>query len=112
MPLKAALFDLDDTIYDSRRGNRAGLMAAQQAYACFQQKSIDEFEKLHKEVIEELHLQLVSGEASLDEVRIERFVRLFSLHWETVEPKIAQEAFAVFRQGYLDGECAIPGVVP
>ncbi len=57
--VRAVLFDMDDTLFDHRHSSRSGLVAMQQRYPCFQQTPLDELERIHIALLEEVHLQVL-----------------------------------------------------
>src|SRR5215204_4842069 len=109
MPLKAVLFDLDDTLFDHRHSSRRGLELVYAQYHCFQSTSFEAFETEHHELLEKLHLEFLRRAMTLDEVRGERFRQLFTLYGESPTPEYAWETFQVYRKIYLDSQRLIPG---
>lgn len=112
MPLKAILFDLDDTLFDHRHSSRCGLEVVYAQYPCFQQKSFDEFERSHHDILEALHLKLLEGHLTLDESRKQRFLHLFALYGEPADDALAAQVAALYREAYLAAEKLVGGVVP
>jgi FMN phosphatase YigB (HAD superfamily) len=55
LSVKAVLFDLDDTLFDHQYSSRNGLAAVQQTYPCFQQKTLEELEHNHLQLLNHLH---------------------------------------------------------
>ncbi|MBE2216986.1 MAG: HAD hydrolase-like protein [Ignavibacteria bacterium] len=54
--IKAILFDLDDTIFDHRHAVLESLKDVQAEFQCFRKYSLDEFEAMHSDVLERIHL--------------------------------------------------------
>src|SRR3982751_5090324 len=95
-PVKAVLFDLDDTLLDHQHCNRVGLAAVQQKYQCWREKPLEELERENLRLLNELHDKFLRGIYSLDEARAERFHQLFELCGEKVPHAVATAAFACF----------------
>lgn len=109
MPLKAVLFDLDDTLFDHHHSCRVGLTAVHHQYACFQTVPFVEFERQHRELIEHYHLNVLQGLMTLDEARMERFRQLFLVCGETISQFTAQAAVTLYRKEYLAEERQVAG---
>src|SRR5436309_7099505 len=90
--LKAALFDLDDTLLDHQYCTRCGLTAIQEQYLCFQNIPLEIIEQENFRLRNELHIECMTGELSLDQVRVERFRRLFSFFGEEISTTTAKSA--------------------
>jgi HAD superfamily hydrolase (TIGR01509 family) len=110
--IKAVLFDLDDTLFDHQYSCRSGLAALMQHYDSLSQASLDELEQLHMALLNELHMDVLRGKASIDDMRAERFRRIFLHYGEQASPAIIQEAVMLYREAYKDARRAIFGVVP
>lgn len=110
-PIKAVLFDLDDTLYDHQHGSRNGLAAVRDQYACFQQASFEDLERDHDYWLEHFHYRHLNGELTLNEVRIERFHKLLNTYGEAVPRSVAGEAVNLYRDTYLANERCVPGTM-
>ncbi len=110
--IKAVLFDLDDTLFDHRYSSHSGLAVIQQSYQCFQQQELRELERAHLRLLNDLHLQVLKGDLSLEEARIERFRQLFSLCGQNVPTKIVEDAAARYREVHQTTRRPVPGVIP
>jgi putative hydrolase of the HAD superfamily len=111
MPLKAVLFDLDDTLVDHLHSARTALLAVQAQYECFQPVSFAELEHTHRELLEHYHLNVLHGSMTLDEARMERFRQLFLRYGESVSQTTAQEVVTLYRHGYLGAERPVAGAI-
>ena len=111
MPLKAVLFDLDDTLYDQQHNSRLALRAVFDRYPVVQNVTFDEFEEQHVEFLEHYHLRVLSGEMTLDQARFARFRGLLSLHVATPDFAMVYTAQALYRETYLANERLIPGAL-
>ncbi|MEM9406435.1 MAG: HAD family hydrolase [Acidobacteriota bacterium] len=101
-PLKAVLFDLDDTLYDHRFAARSGLIALRERTPALQSLRIDDLEELYSEILEAVHLRLLRGELSQDEARILRNRQFFGrVNLELDDPQALAE-YARYRRDYDD----------
>lgn len=110
-PVKAVLFDLDDTLFDHRHSSRSGLQAVQQRYSCFQQATLDELEQAHMAILEEVHLSVLRGELSLQQARAKRMERLFRQFGGASFCAMAGEAASLYRELYQDARQTVPGTI-
>ncbi len=107
---KAVIFDLDDTLFDHRYSVRTALAAMQKRYDCFAKVSLDEFEKLHIKLLNEIHIdRILTGDLSIEEGRALRFELAFK--YFDVEPtdEMKIEAPAFQREKYLASNRLKPG---
>ncbi|WP_072053037.1 HAD family hydrolase [Hymenobacter terrenus] len=70
------LFDLDDTLFDHTATSRAALAASTAALPQLQQVAFEPLYQRCSELLEELHLQVLSGRYTPQEARLLRFQRL------------------------------------
>ena len=112
MPLKAVLFDLDDTLYDQQHNSRSALQALYDRYPVVQSVTFEEFEEQHIEFLEHYHLRVLSGEMTLDQARFARFRGLLSLHEPNPDFGMVYSAQALYRETYLANERLIAGTLP
>ena len=111
-PVKAVLFDLDDTLLDHQHCNRIGLAAVQQKYQCWREKPLEELERENLRLLNDLHDKFLRGIYSLDQARVERFSKLFALCDQEVTHAVATTASTYFRQAYLAARRPVCGVIP
>src|SRR5690606_14393658 len=109
MPLKAVLFDLDDTLVDHQYSSRTALAAIQTRYDCFRHVPFAELDRQHRELLERYHLNVLDGSMTLDEARMERFRQLFLRYGESISQTTAQEVTTLYRQSYLGAERPVAG---
>ena len=108
--IRAVLFDLDDTLFDHRGTSRRALAAVRAATPAFQSWPLDEFERRHARMLEELHRGgVMQGSWSVDEAREERFRRLLSQSGIETGSEQAGEAARLYRRTYLAERRLVPG---
>lgn len=108
-PIKAVLFDLDDTLFDHSYSSRCGLDAVRQAYPCFQPYALDDLFAAHSEILEKLHLRVLQGAMTIDESRAERFRHLFQRYGGTTQAEEALLAAQLYRDSYLASRQVVAG---
>jgi HAD superfamily hydrolase (TIGR01509 family) len=74
--VRVVLSDLDDTLFDHDRATRDALTNVRQLCSAFERWTLDELDHRHREILEELHLRVLTNELSIEDARIERFRRL------------------------------------
>ncbi len=110
-PLKAALFDMDDTLFDHQHSSRQGLTAIQPSYLCLQQKTLQELERDHGQLILDLHTLVLQGIITLQEARTRRFQRLLARYGETISTEAAAVVAAHYREAYQSVRRPVPGAL-
>lgn len=106
---RAALFDLDDTLFDHRRSSADALRRVQNAHACFRSVPFPDFERQHSKLLEEMHLSVVSGRLDMDDARRERFRRLFEAFGTRAAEETCAAAASLYRSEYLAARRAMEG---
>jgi len=108
--VKAILFDLDDTIFDHRYAVLESLKDIQKEFECFSKYPLHEFEAMHSEVLERIHLNdVLSGKMNIDEARAERFRLLFDTAGQSVNNDEHWAASRTYRKRYMNTKRAIEG---
>ncbi|HEY0754818.1 MAG TPA: HAD family hydrolase [Ktedonobacteraceae bacterium] len=113
-PLKAVLFDLDDTLFDHLHSTRQGLQAVCEAYPSLQQLPLDLLFADYTRVLEEMHLRVLAGSMTIDEGRRERFRRFFQLHAPAFAdlPSTLEHAAMLHREQYQISRQMVAGALP
>jgi HAD superfamily hydrolase (TIGR01549 family) len=109
--LKSVVFDLDDTLLDHQYSSRCGLAALKQEYLCLRRIPLEDLEQENFRLRNELHIESMTGELSLEQVRIERFRRLFRFVGVEVSTETAKTALVHFKRNYQSARRPINGVV-
>ena len=112
-PVKAVLFDQDDTLFDHLYSTRQGLLAVCQAYPFFQQHPIETLFADYARLIEEMHIHVLEGRLSKDEARRERFRRFFLLHGPATEDlaNAVEHGARLYRETYQASRQTVAGAV-
>jgi 5'-nucleotidase len=110
-PLKAVLFDLDDTLFDHMHSSRQGLVAAIKDHHNLQQAQLFEVERLYTRLLDEYHIQVLQGKISLQQARFQRIQKLFE-HYEVQAGKQQiEQAIAQYVAGYRLARQPVPGSI-
>lgn len=109
MTVRAALFDLDDTLFDHRHGAREALAAVRSSHQAFAGIEAPALDILHAGILEVLHLEVLAGRMDLDAARVERFARLFREVGHETDPDTAARMAGVYRQGYIEARRQVAG---
>jgi len=108
--IKAILFDLDDTLFDHRHAVLESLKDVQAEFQCFRKYSLDEFEAMHSDVLERIHLNdVLSGKMNIDEARAARFRLLFDTAGQPVNSDEHWTASRTYRKRYMTTKRAVEG---
>src|SRR5215203_2298846 len=109
MAVDAVLFDLDDTLFDHRHCAREALRAAAGAHDVLGAVGPSELERLHAEILEVLHLDVLAGRRDLDAARIERFARVYRAVGHDADHELAARTAARYRMGYIEARRQVAG---
>lgn len=94
------LFDLDDTLSDHRGASRLTLKALQERWPVLAAVPLPVLIEQHQHHLETIHGQVLTGNLTLADARVERFRRLFQDYHVTLTPAAAEEAAAFYRRAY------------
>jgi len=98
--VKAVLADLDDTLFDHRHATRTALGRLAEAQPAFAVWPAEELARRHAEILEVLHLEVLSGRRTIAEARTERFARLLAAAGSNGDPARVRQAADVYRVAY------------
>ncbi len=110
--LRAVLFDLDDTLFDHRHSSRRALAELQSRVPELESIELDELERTHLRILNELHVGVLSGALTLEAARERRFAELFSHYGIRKVPGMESEVRGSYRKVYRESRRAKPGVIP
>lgn len=97
--IRAALFDLDDTLFDHRRSARAALTEVHSIHG--RGTDLDAFEREHTRYLEVMHLEVLAGRVGLDDARRERFRHVFKAFGIPLEDDEVEAVASAYRSGYM-----------
>lgn len=110
--LKAVLFDLDDTLYDHRYSSRTALAVLQNALpAALGSVSLDELEMVNLSILNEIHIEVLSGTIDVETARRKRFSQLLLRYGFTFTEEQLAEVSSVYREAYRQSWRAAIGAV-
>lgn len=109
--LKAIIFDLDDTLFDHRSCSRNALNRVRERYPFFRNTTLDEMEKTHLQLLNEIHLSYVlSNKMTLDEARTARFNLMLKYTGNETNDELAKEIAIFYNEWYEKDEWnSVPG---
>ena len=105
---RAALFDLDDTIFDHQARRREAL-AALARHVPDLPGDVCELEAAHDVHLQRTHTAVLNGALSAAEARTERMRRLLSDYGVAVDASLADTCEQVYRDAYDRDWRAVPG---
>ena len=108
-PVRAVLFDLDDTLFDHRYSAREALEAVRECHDCFKAVGFEEVERIHARFLEELHHDVMLGRIPLEHARRERFRRLFDALGVSADDALTAKAASAYRERYQTMRRAVDG---
>jgi putative hydrolase of the HAD superfamily len=108
-PIRAVLFDLDDTLFDHQFCTRCALETVRASFECFTGLAPEVLEQTHARILDELHPEVTSGNLDLARARAERFRRLFASAGVAAEPSDAAAAAAAYRRRYEEAWREVQG---
>jgi putative hydrolase of the HAD superfamily len=99
--ITAALFDLDDTLFDHWACTRAALADLRERFEVLRQVPDARVEAEHRRLLEALHLRVLAGQLTVDNARVERFRRLLAFAGGPADAAAAAEAAGAYRAAYV-----------
>ena len=94
---KAVLFDLDDTLYDHLQSARQGLIALSRRHPALLEVPIPVLEERYSQALEQLHLQMLSGDLTQTEARTRRMQQFFGSFQISLTDEVALAEHELFR---------------
>ena len=98
--ITAALFDLDDTLFDHWACTRAALADVRERFAVLGRVPAALVETEHRRLLEALHLRVLAGRMTVDDARVERFRQLLGFAGAPAEVGAAGDVAAAYRSAY------------
>ena len=110
-PIKAVLFDLDDTLFDHYHSMQAGLLAMQQAYPGLKRWSLQDLTNTYVELLESLHVQVLQGLLTPEQARIQRIQRFFLKYDQRLSLDDIPNSVILYREAYQAACRVVPGAL-
>ena len=110
-PVKAVLFDLDDTLFDHSASVAHAISLLRQDHAALQTRPLADVLVEHRRLLEHMHLEVLAGRLSVDQARIDRMRGIFRFCGAEVAHEIAVQSAQLHRQRYRQCQRAVPGAV-
>ncbi len=111
-PVRAVLFDVDDTLYDHSYASRQAMLEVRRRAPDLATVPLEEMVRRGEEILREVHLDLVlTGRTSAEEARTLRMSRLAEALGRPMGPERARELAKHRQEAYLRHERAVPGSV-
>lgn len=100
--IKVILFDLDDTLINSKKAQFNAICKFKKQYKEFEQTEENEFAKLWKKITSEKYEKYLKNEISFEEQRIERMKDLFKYYSVYITEEEAKKRFNKYQKTYED----------
>jgi FMN phosphatase YigB (HAD superfamily) len=107
----AVLFDLDDTLFDLRHSSRIALTKVQARYSALRDISLDQLEWDYRQLLDEMHAQVVRGVYSLQRARLLRWRRFFAAYGVEISDDDALATSRLYHEIYDGTQRAVPGAI-
>ena len=98
--IKAILFDLDDTLINSKKAQFNAICKFKKQYKEFEQTEKNEFAKLWKKITSEKYEKYLNNEISFEQQRIERVKDLFKHYSVNITDEEAKQRFKDYLKTY------------
>ena len=109
MPIRLAIFDLDDTLSDHIHSCICGIMALRERFPILASRPLDELLSRHLALINEWHLRILSGAETAESARPKQYRAFFEAGGlTTVDTDAFDSAIACYDRGYTSGRRAKP----
>lgn len=110
--LRVVLCDLDDTLFDHARATRAALAVLAVEEPALASWPLDELDRRHRTVLEQWHLEVLAGRATIEAARRARFKALLGAADPDVSDDRADRTAAAYRRHYEREWHTVPGAAP
>ena len=107
--IKAVFFDLDDTLFDHRYASRCALERLRATYDQLAHADLPDLESANLEILNAVHLDVLSGVIGPDEARERRFGELFRRFGASLSAEELRGVAAWYREEYCNHWRAVPG---
>jgi putative hydrolase of the HAD superfamily len=110
-PLRVVLSDLDDTLFDHQYAAKEAVSALPRIAPELSCWSLDELDARHRELLDRLHIQVLTGQISIDDARVERFGRLVRDAGGACSAERATDVARCYREAYEKVWQPVPGAL-
>jgi HAD superfamily hydrolase (TIGR01549 family) len=107
--IRAALFDLDDTLIDHQHASRAAMVGVRERFPAFQRLTLAELGDEHQRILDLLHHEVALGQRTVADARIDRYRRLFAFAGDAGDH--ASAAAELHRRVYQASRCRVAGAL-
>ncbi len=111
MKIKAAIFDLDNTLLDHLHANRFGLRALQKRFAILRNVESKELEQEFEIILHNAFPAVLRGEISVDQSRRERIQTLVATYGGKISASEAEDGTSLYKEAYKHNQRLIPGAI-
>ena len=98
--IKAVLFDLDDTLLNSKKAQHLAVVDFKNLYKCFESTDDDEFSRYWNSITEKAYDEYLKKKISFQDMRIKRMQMLFSTYLEKISKEEADNRFKEYLKAY------------
>jgi len=105
--LRAALFDLDDTLVDHLHASRVAVAGVRDTFAALRARDLEAMVAENDRLVEMLHADVGLGRRTADNARLERYRQLFA--FAEADATHAPGAAELHRRLYMQARREVPG---
>ncbi|ARU62194.1 hypothetical protein CBW65_15155 [Tumebacillus avium] len=107
--MNVVLIDLDETLSDHRHSSRAGIGTLWHEHPALQQKTVEELEHEFWIMLDSMHSEVLKGNLTLEQARVERFRRLFAGCGQEMAAVEIDALTERYQDAYRRSRRAVPG---
>lgn len=107
--MNVVLIDLDETLSDHRYSSRAGIRTLWHEHQALQQKTVEELEHEFWIMLDSMHSEVLKGNLTLEQARVERFRRLFAGCGQEIAAAEMDALTERYQAAYRRSRRAVPG---
>jgi HAD superfamily hydrolase (TIGR01509 family) len=107
----AALFDLDDTLFDHKHARRCALRRLAEDFPRLNAFPIERVEAIHEQHLVTTHERLLDGTLSQDDARAERLISFLADFTILIDRSMAEKVDVGYRAAYTRSRRPVPGAV-
>ncbi|MCI4324321.1 MAG: HAD family hydrolase [Thermoplasmata archaeon] len=112
VPVRAVLFDMDDTLFDHTFSLRTGLAAAWRTDPALRTRPFGAVVREYERLLDDIHPDVLQGRKSHAEARAERFRRLFEWAGSPRSPTELTALSHTYREAYQAARRPVDGALP